>query len=155
MPDGCVPGHPKKTQGLQPKRPHGEVISISSPGHPGPKERPIQPQPQPKSLHLGFFSFGRDVGLGFTLGSSRSLSLGLSLSPSLSHFLGTHGQTGRLNMKNVTVRHTAHSATQLFGLQSGSLSECESGSPSWCSMFPGKPHHQARHQLMFAGSRHS
>ena len=43
---------------------------------------------------------------------------------------------GRLNMKYVTVRHTAHSATQLFGLQSGSLSECESGSPSWCSIFP-------------------
>lgn len=66
IPSGCVPpGHPKNMQGLQPKIPQGTLRSISNPGHPGPKFRPIHPQPQPKSLHFGFFSFGCEVGLGF------------------------------------------------------------------------------------------
>lgn len=155
IPSGCVPGHPKNVQGLQPKRPQGTVRSTSNPGQPGPNPIPIHPQPHPKSLQSGFFSFGREVGLGLIFGSSRSLSLGLSLSPSLSHFFGTHGQMGRFVIKNVTRRHLTHSETQSFGLHSGSLSECESGSPSLCSLFFGAPHHHGRHQWLFSGSRHS
>jgi hypothetical protein len=118
MPSGCVPpGQPKKIQGLQPKRPQGMASSKSFPGQPGPKGKPMYPHPHPKSLHLGFFSLGVDVGLG---SSSGSLSSSESLSESLSHVFGTQKQAGTFVNKKDAILCMAQSTIQSFGLQWGS-----------------------------------
>lgn len=106
---------PNQRHGFGPQRPEGNrsgsSISIS---HPGPRGRPIQPQPvycesllhefrrsacnhlpQPKSLHFFFVLFS-------------------SFSPFV-HVLGTQGHTGRLKSVRLRVNQPTHSCLQSLG----------------------------------------